>query len=150
MKNKELASFVAELKKLNLTGKVAYAIAKNRRLVETELEVFKNMLEEHDDFKAYDKERLELIANYTVKDANGKPVIEGNQFKIEDEVAWEKALKPLQEKYKDAIEKRDKQIEDYNKLMGEESKLTLYTIKEEDIPENATSQEIYTLLKFVV
>jgi len=149
MKNKNLASLLEELKTINLTGKIGYAVAKNRKLVEQELETLNETLKVLPDFEKYEKERITLLEKHASKDEKGKAVIENNAYKIENQEDWEKAIKDLQETHKEAITYREKQLEDFNALLEEGSKLEFFKITEDQILEekNATAQEIYTLLE---
>lgn len=149
MKNKNLAQTLEDLKKINLSGKIAYAIAKNRKLIETELEVLNETVKLLPDFEAYEKERITLLETHSSKDEQGKPIIENNTYKIENLPDWEKDIKELQETHKEAIETRTKQISDFNALMEEEASIEFYPFTEDQIPDNATASEIYTLLALI-
>lgn len=158
MKNKNLAQTLEDLKKINLSGKIAYAIAKNRKLIETELEVLNETVKILPDFEAYEKERITLLESHASKDESGKAIIEttigqdgkpSSSYKIENQEDWEKAIKELQEDHKEAIETRTKQINDFNALMEEESNIDFYPFTEDQIPDNATASEIYTLLELI-
>lgn len=155
MKNIKLPEFLEDLKKINLTGKVAYAIAKNRKLVENELEILQETLKESESFKKYQEERIELAKSHAKKDEKGNPVTETilqggnpvNSFVIEDQKAWEQEFEALKEKHKEALNQRTEQENAFNLLMEEDSKLEFHKIEESEIPENATAQEVYTLLE---
>lgn len=68
----------------NLPIKVSYAIAKNISKIEAEL-------------KVYNSERQKLIDKYSIKDKEGKPLIEENSIKIADEYkeSWNKDIREL-------------------------------------------------------
>ena len=60
----------------NLPIKLSYAIGKNRdRFME--------------EYRRYDEERKKLCENYAEKDKDGKPVIDGNNYKLTDEARAE-------------------------------------------------------------
>jgi hypothetical protein len=149
MKNKELPVLLEELKKINLSGKIGYAVAKNRKLVEQELETLQETVKMLPEFEVYEKERVALLEVHASKDEHGKAIIENNTYKIENQTEWEKAIKELQETHKGAIESRTKQIEDFNALMEEKTNIEFYPFTEDQIPDSATAQEIYTLLKLI-
>jgi hypothetical protein len=150
MKIKKLASFLEDIKKLNLTGKVAYAIAKNRKILETEIETLQESIKAREDFTKYNTERIELAKKHARKDEKGNPLTKdnGGKYDIEDIDAFEKEFETLKETHKEAIDYRQKQIEDFNAMEEEESKIVFHMIEESEIPENATAQEVYTLLEF--
>lgn len=70
----------------NLPIKVSYAIAKNISKIEAEL-------------KVYNSERQKLIDKYSIKDKEGKPLIEENSIKIAPEYIedWNRDIKELLE-----------------------------------------------------
>ncbi len=80
------AAFLSELsKKQGLPIKVSYAIAKNIKAIENELNI-------------YNSERQKLLDKYCVKDKEGKNKIdENNQLKISDENLsdWNKSITEL-------------------------------------------------------
>ena len=80
------AAFLSELsKKQGLPIKVSYAIAKNIKAIENELNI-------------YNSERQKLLDKYCVKDKEGKNKIdENNQLKISDENLsdWNKYINEL-------------------------------------------------------
>lgn len=76
---------LSEIIKKQLPVKVSYAIAKNIAKIEAELNV-------------YDKEREKLIEKYSVKDEQGKTIVdENNQIKIREEniTDWNRDIKEL-------------------------------------------------------
>lgn len=68
----------------NLPIKVSYAIAKNISKIEAEL-------------KVYNSERQKLIDKYSIKDKEGKPLIEENSIKIAPKHVedWNRDIKEL-------------------------------------------------------
>lgn len=149
MKNKNLASTLEEIKKINISGKSGYCLAKNRKLIEDELEAINETIKALPDFETYEKERITLLEAHASKDEQDKPIIENNAYKIENQELWELDIKELQEKHKETIENRKKQIKDFNALMEEETTLVFHKITEDQIPDSATASEVYTLLKFI-
>lgn len=76
---------LSEIIKKQLPVKVSYAIAKNIAKIEAELNV-------------YNKEREKLIEKYSVKDEQGKTIVdENNQIKIREEniTDWNRDIKEL-------------------------------------------------------
>jgi len=78
------AAVLGAISQKNLPIKVSYAIAKNITKIETEI-------------KVYNKERQKLIDKYSIKDGEGKPLIEDNNIKIADEyiMDWNRDIKEL-------------------------------------------------------
>ncbi len=78
------ANVLGAISQKNLPIKVSYAIAKNIAKIEAEI-------------KVYNKERQKLIEKYSVKDEEGKPLIEDNSIKIASEHVedWNRDIKEL-------------------------------------------------------
>jgi len=78
------ANVLGAISQKNLPIKVSYAIAKNIAKIEAEI-------------KIYNKERQKLIEKYSVKDEEGKPLIEDNSVKIAQENVedWNRDIKEL-------------------------------------------------------
>ncbi|WP_346877110.1 hypothetical protein [Clostridium sp. UBA5712] len=78
------ANVLGTISQKNLPIKVSYAIAKNIAKIEAEI-------------KVYNKERQKLIEKYSVKDEEGKPLIEDNSIKIAPEHVedWNGDIKEL-------------------------------------------------------
>ena len=78
------ANVLGAISQKNLPIKVSYAIAKNIAKIEAEI-------------KVYNKERQKLIEKYSVKDEEGKPLIEDNNIRIAPEHVedWNGDIKEL-------------------------------------------------------
>lgn len=78
------ANVLGAISQKNLPIKVSYTIAKNIAKIEAEI-------------KVYNKERQKLIEKYSVKDEEGKPLIEDNSVKIapENVEEWNSDIKEL-------------------------------------------------------
>jgi len=78
------ANVLGAISQKNLPIKVSYVIAKNISKIEAEI-------------KVYNKERQKLIEKYSVKDEEGKPLIEDNSIKIAPEHVedWNGNIKEL-------------------------------------------------------
>jgi len=127
----------------NLSGiKFAYVVSKNTNKVNSEMEAFKDMTAQSKDFQEYEKERIELVELHAKKDENGKSIIVGNEYQIDNQQAFDAQIKVLQEKHKEAIEARKKQIDDFNSFLKEESKLELHKIDVNDVPRDITAGQM--------
>jgi hypothetical protein len=76
---------LSDISQKQLPVKVSYAIAKNINKLEAEL-------------KVYNSERQKLIEKYSIKDENGKTIVdENNQIKIQEYILgdWNKDIKDL-------------------------------------------------------
>ena len=133
----------------NLSGvKFTYAVARNINLLKTELESLEKSMELPENFKKFDSERIELVEKYAEKDENGKPKKEktengSEQYVMgENEKKFEKEFNTLKTKHKEAVSLREKQFEEYTKLLTTDSEVQLYKIKLDDIPKEITARQM--------
>jgi len=151
MKNKDLITLEESLQKVgNLTGfKFVYAVAKNLDILNREIKIIQETFKFSKDFQKYDLERVELAKKFSKKDKDGKDVVVNNAFVLEDEKGFRKELEILKKSNKKVIEIREKQVEDLNKLLEEESNIKLHKIQKEDIPENITGSQLFNILSII-
>ncbi len=140
----------------NLKGvRFAYAVSKNIHKIKPHIESLQDSVKPSEEFQKYDKERLELAEKHAKKNKDGQPNkitdLDNNtqSYDIENEEKFQKELKKLQSKYKDALEEREKQIEKYKELLQEEADVELYKIKVEDLPEDITPQQMTNLFMII-
>lgn len=149
MKKKEVLKLNEDLKKVgSLKGvKFAYAIAKNKARLSKEVEALIKATEPSEEFMKVDekinKDRLKLAEEYADKE-NGKPIIEGDKYKmsIEKQEKLEKELEKMKKKHKKLYEEREQQRKDYNKMIEEESDFEPYTIEMKELPEDISVDQL--------
>lgn len=135
----------------DLSGvKFNYAVARNIAKLKSETESLQKSIEVTEDYKAYDAQRVELAKKYAKKDEKGEPVIENNNYKLEDEKGFNKEVKDLQEKNKKTMDARAKQMKEFEALLKEESNVELYTIPLELVPESITTEQMKAILPLIV
>lgn len=140
------------LKRLKNTKgtKVAFTIVKNIKLIDPVYEKMKKFMEQPEETEAYTKERIALCELHSEKDENGKPLHEGDSFKIADEEAFNKDMEVLKEKYKDLFEKFENKKKELTEFLEEEIELPLIFIEESLLDKEMTVQEveaIYPIIK---
>ena len=127
--------------------KAKYVIAKLLIEIEKEWEILKQAAEPSEQYKQFEEERLELLRKYAKRDEQGNIVYQDktkNSVVIDSEEGKQK-LQELLDKYKDAIEERNKQLDQLRKTIASESiqlqlpKLTLDDL-DPDLP-----QEIFNV-----
>lgn len=150
MKNGEALKLNRDLQDINLKGvKFSYAIARNIAILKPIIESLKKAQEPSVEFQKYDLERVVIAEKYAKKDENGKPVIIGESYIFEDKKIFDKEVETLQKKHKKAIDERTKQIEDFNKLLEEESTVALNLINIKDVPEEITSTQMIQIYQLI-
>src|SRR6056297_289326 len=110
MTNNDIISLGDVLNKVShLRGKkFAYAVFKNKDIIEKEIEYFNQLKKEpHPELQNYEQERTALCVNHSRKDENGNPKQvngpQGEQYDIEDMEAFQKDFSELQQKYPEVI-----------------------------------------------
>ena len=136
MTKSELFELYVGLKSItNLKGvKFNHAIARNINKIEPEIKALQKSLEASDEFNEYEKKRVELAKEHAKK-VDGEPLLENNRYIMEDKEAFDKAFEEFKLDYTEVIEAREKQAEDYNELLEEDTDIELYKIDLENIPE---------------
>ena len=122
IQRKELYNVLAglELAK-NIRGvELAYAVGKNLRKVKAEISVLEGTIEYLDNYKEFEKERIELAKEHSNKNEDGTPIkkIGANQkeqFDIIDMVYFEEQLEFLKDRHKEAMTQREDQEKEFEK-----------------------------------
>jgi hypothetical protein len=122
--------------------KFSYAIIKNTKAIESEIKSLNEIINPTEGFLQFEEERLDMCKIHTTKDENGEPILNGDEYQIEDMVKFNEDLKPLKEKYNDTLIERQTQIESYNSKLGEEIVIDLVNIGPDDLPDAITPNEI--------
>lgn len=136
---------VSEIKGL----KFAYVVLKNRKKLELQItedqEIFAKILEASEGYRMFEQKRLSLCELYSLKDENNKPITENDQYKIDNMEKFNEELNILTEEYKDDIEKRQSQIQEYNKLMEEDLEITFNKVTFLELPLELSEKQLRSL-----
>ncbi len=127
----------------------SYAIAKNDKLIAGEVENLNKSLKTTPEYQKYDEARIELVKKFSKKDEHGEPIIENNQFVIEDLKKWATEFKKFNKGYEEVLKKRDKQVEEYNALLDEKTEIKLHMVNENDLPRNITPAQLAGIINIV-
>lgn len=155
MTKKQIIELYQSLYKLgNLKGvKFCYAVSKNISMIESEIKTLEKVLEPSEDYQKFDKERIELAKKYSKKQENGEPVVEIKnglqQFVLENKEEFEKEIEALREKHKEAIDKKEEQIKEYNKLLEEETPMVFHKVLIADVPADITSEQFNSIKEVI-
>ena len=150
MKKSEVLILYKTLNKLgSLTGvKFTYAVAKNLNILKNEIESLDKSMEPSEKFQEFDKERIKIVELHAEKDDNGKAKMEmadngAKQYVIDPEnKMFKKAFDALKVKHKEAVSAREKQIEEYTKLLATDSDVVLFKVKLEDVPKEISAVQM--------
>jgi hypothetical protein len=150
MTKNNLFNLYTTLKAINVKGvKFNYAVAKNINLIEPEVKAFQKAGAPSPEFTAYEKERVELAKSHAKKDEKGRPLSKDNRYDIENQELFDTEFEALKETHKDAIDARNKQVEELNAILEEETKLDLFKVKQEDLSEELTTQQLTGIMDIV-
>ena len=156
MLNSDLVRILSGLGSVgNLKGKAvnrvkfAYAVAKNKRLVQAEVEDLKSGLKPSKEYEKFEEDRIALCVKHSEENAEGKPIFIDNHYRIKDQKAFDKAFKSLKKKYEKAIDMREESFDNYNKILKEETKLELHLIDYENIPDDITPDQIGNIFEII-
>jgi hypothetical protein len=143
-----------QLSEQKTTAKGAYAISKNKRLIETEVKSIQDAYSNRkvpEDVSKFEQERIETCKAFADKDEAGEPIILNSRFIIPPEklTEFDTAISGLSEKYKDALAEKEKLEQELLDLMQEEVDLSLHAIKVGDLPDEISASQIDILGEMV-
>lgn len=123
--------------------KCVYALAKNRSLLKTEIAAIGEASRPYPDFLEYDEARVSLCERLCIR-ANDNPIIINREYQIlpEKKEEFEKDLDALNEKYKEARDRRDTQLSEIKKFLDEEIEIELHNMHLSWLPKAVTDEEI--------
>jgi polyribonucleotide nucleotidyltransferase len=129
-----------------LTGaRFTYTISKNKEILKNVVEEIQKTAEMHDNYREYEKERVELNEKYTKRDKDGNPEIKDKNYVIKDKAKFDEEVEKLKEKHKDAIEEREQQRKEVEELANKEITLDLKTIPLSIVPDKVTVDQMDVL-----
>ena len=136
--------------------KFHYTLAKNKRLLVPEIEALKESRTTSDEYNKFQEERIELCKEYCKKDDNGNPVIldpntPQSRYDFEDDQKelLDKEIKPLTEKYKEAIDEQDKKEKEFFELLEEEVEIPFYQFNLKYMPESVLGADVELLFDLI-
>lgn len=152
LKNKDILSLNQALNTVgNLSGvRFSYAVAKNKKLIETEIEALNVALKASEKYTEFDTKRVELCKRLADKDEKGVAKMDNNSFVIiANKEEFDKELEALRTEYKEEIDAREAQIKKFNEMMEEESSFVPHKIKLADLPANITAKQTTDLFEII-
>jgi len=156
LKNREIFTLSQGIQAAgDLTGaKLAYALAKNLKVVSEEITHLQSGLKLSDErMTAYENDRQELCATHSVKDGDGnsKYIGEGDDkvFDIIDVEAYNVDWEVLKEKYADDLEDQKLTKEEYLALLEEASDIKIHMVKLENFPDTVSAALINQLMLMI-
>lgn len=148
MVRREIMSKVNELNSVGeLKGiKFAYAVNKNKKKFLKELKEIAKLMEMSEEFKIYEKKRVEICEKFCEKDEEGKAIVKNNAYAgLKENAEFDSAMDALSEENKELINARKKQISEYNNFLNEEFEIDIYKIKLEDVPSDISVNQLKSI-----
>jgi hypothetical protein len=139
MKNKEIVQLFNDIRAFgNLNGvKFSYAIAKNFNILKPEIDIINEVL------KPFNEKHKELAEKFCKKE-NDRPVIVNDSYTFEG-----KNEEIFHKEFEDLKKKNKKLLDDYDKLLEEESTIKLFKIKLSEVPENISTKQMVSIIELV-
>ena len=151
MKKKELIELnkgLIDVSKLEGV-KFAYAVAKNKAKIKSELESLVESIKPSEKFQEHEIERVKICENHAKKDDNDQVVIKEDRYVIVNEKKLNSEIKKLMDKNKEIIDQRKKQLKEYEDLLDEDSTIEFHKIKLDQVPDNITGEQLEAILCIV-
>jgi len=139
IKKRELLKFAEVIKSfegLKYSTKFSYFLTKNKLACKDELEALDEARKPDQKFLDFELERVKTAQEHSEKGADGSPVIRNGAFIIlpDNQEKFDKEMAKLRKVNKVVIEAREKQAEEFDKLIGEETEFNGTKIKLSELP----------------
>lgn len=153
MKKKELLEFNQGLHSVaNLKGvKFSYAVARNMKTAEKEIEAINKSLEPYEGYKEFEDKRLELCKEFAKKEM-GNPVIKNDKYIIDEDrkELFDENVEGLKKIYKESIDERKKQVDEFNKMLDEdEVNIFIHKVDFEELPKDLTPNQMLLIMPMI-
>jgi len=129
-------------------AKFAHAATKNKKLIEAEIEVMREVVKISDEFLAFDKIRVELCEKYARKGDDGEAMMKESggvrSFDILNQEEFDVKLKELREEHKEVLDARESQMEDLNNLFESviEPAISFVEISIDSVPDQISVEQM--------
>jgi len=145
-----LTNVFDQIKNVASNPKFAYAIAKNRKLVQSEVDAIKEAIAPAPEIKEYDQKRIAMCRDYCQMDADGQPVIAEQNFVIDPEKQedFNKAIEALREEYSESLEAHKDKLGLADQLLQEEVEIDFHKVLIDNFPDGLTQQQYELLMVF--
>ena len=158
LKNKDLfrilqgLNLVADLKGVDL----AHMMAKNKRILMSEIEDIQKAIEMTKEFQEFEQKRIELCEKFSRKDEENNPIIKNKGlpnegYDIEDIKSLDKELTKLRKDHKSVVDEREKQLKEYKELLDKpiDQNVDFYKISKKDLPEDITGAQVDPIIEII-
>jgi len=136
----DLAEAFMRIGKMNIvsTKKFSYALVLNDDRIQSNVKAITEIARPSEFYIEYEQKRQEIISKYADSDADGNIILADNRWVVFKEGTKETAMdemSTLNEEYKDILESRNKDIDEYNELLDSDVELNIHMVDLDDVPE---------------
>lgn len=144
----DLWNVLNDLSSLKGPVKFGYAVSKNKRLLQPEVQAIQEATRPKAEFMEFEKARLKLAEKYCERDKDGKPkmVKVGTQthytFSNLNRPLFEAELHILGQQHQEVLESKaaqDKEVQEF--LLSKSDKIKLHSVRLEDCPADGISAD---------
>lgn len=130
--------------------KFAYAVAKNMKGLEAEVEALKEASYKSEKMEAYNKEYTEILEAEAKRDEAGNIIAVGNgQVAIKSQSDFKKKIKSLDEKYAEELAAKKAADEKFTELLKEEFEFDFYQVEESELPADISVEQMSVIFEMV-
>ena len=151
---------VIELIKNSKNIGLKYKMAMNKEILNQECSIIKKLDNTTENYNSFQRERMKINEDFSIKDDKGKAIIENKHFKIDPNLVKEYTdkMNELETKYRSDIEFRNEQIQKYNLFLNEDvensiveklKKIKLSDLEKESSLENESIDLFSSLLPII-
>ena len=129
----------------------AYAIMKNKKIIEAEKESLMTTVPVIPKYNQFLSEMNALIKDFCVEHKQENPVLleELEMLEGKSKEEFVEAVNKLYEEYKDVIVERKSNIDEYQAFIKDDSDIEFYTISESNLPSELTLHELLMLSELI-
>ncbi len=131
-------------------AKFSYTITKIKDAIEPQLKKVREMAVMSEEYKEFDKKRIELNESHAKKDKKGEIETKDGRYVIADQAKFDKEVESLKKKYDKAIKEREQQAKDVEAFLKEEITLKLRTLPLAVVPDTITPDEMEIIKDIIV
>ena len=136
----DLAEAFMRIGKMNIvsTKKFSYALVLNDERIQSNVKAITEIARPSESYAKYEQKRHGIISKYADVDGDGNIILNDNRWIVFKDGTKETAvdeLSSLNEEYKDILDARNKDIEEYNELLDSDVELNIHMVDLDDVPE---------------
>jgi hypothetical protein len=136
-----------ETKLPTLPVKFGYASLRTKKYLKGIVECFQELQAPFPELLEFDKKRVAICEELSEKDENGKPVLEDNNFKIQEGKLDElnEKVEAVREEYKEWFDKAEDRKKEIEEFLQEETEVEVHQVSIDDFPAELSAKDMAVL-----